>query len=382
MNYIVQQKIVFMKGRITIMINIIPLVKPYMPPKEILMPRLEEILFSGYIAEGEAVAEFEKKLSSLISNPYCLSVNSGTAALHIALKLIGVETGDEVISTALTAEPTNTTIAITGAKVVFADVDRETGLISPDSIESLITNKTKAIMVVHYAGMVCDMNRINDISYRYNIPVIEDASHAFLSKYRGEYIGKNSAYTCFSFQAIKHMTTVDGGLLCLKNEEEYIRAKKLRWFGLDKRIPRLESNITEAGYKYHMNNVISTVGLVQLECLDQNSLRYIENGKFYDEQLKNIPGVTLIPYYEDTEPSYWLFTIRVERRDDFIKMMEQSGITVSPLHLRNDRHSVFKSTRSLPNLDKFYNEFVHIPCGWWVSDEDREKIVSAVKKGW
>lgn len=362
--------------------KMIPLVKPYMPPRHKLMPELEKILYSGYIAEGEAVAEFEQNLSNLIGNKYCVVVNSGTAALHIALTLIGVGPGDEVISTALTAEPTNTTIALTGAKVVFADVDLETGLISPDSIESLITNNTKAIMPVHYAGMVCDMNRINDISHKYNIPVIEDAAHAFLSKYKGEYVGNNSSYTCFSFQAIKHMTTVDGGMLCLKNEEEYIRAKKLRWFGLDKKIPRLENDITEAGYKYGMNNVLATIGLTQLQCIDRNVYRYIENGKFYDEQLKNISGVTLIPYYEDIEPSYWLYTIKVERREDFITMMEQNGIAASPLHLRSDRHSVFKSTSILPNLDIFYNEFVHIPCGWWVSDEDREKIIAIIKKGW
>lgn len=362
--------------------ELIPLIKPYLPNRNDLMPRLEEILYSGYIAEGTAVAEFEKKLSELIGNPFCLTLNSGTAALHIALTLIGVGVGDEVISTALTAEPTNTTIALTGANVVFADVDYKTGLISPDSIKSLITERTKAIMVVHYAGMVCDMNRINDISKKYNIPVIEDASHAFLSKYKDKYIGNNSPYTCFSFQAIKQMTTVDGGMLCLNNEEEYFRAKKLRWFGLDKKVSRLQNNITEPGYKYHMNNVLATVGLVQLECLNKNAFCYIENGKYYDDNLKNISGVTLLPYYKNTEPSYWLYTIKVERREEFIRMMEQRGILTSPLHLRNDRHSVFKSTRSLPNLDKFYNEFVHIPCGWWVNDERRENIVSAIKKGW
>lgn len=360
----------------------IPLTIPYVPPREKLMPRLEQILYSGYIAEGGAVVEFEEKLAQLLGNPYCVTVNSGTAALHIALLLIGVKPGDEVISTALTAEPTNTTIALTGAKVVFADVDYKTGLISPDSIESLITERTKAIMVVHYAGMVCDMNRINQISSQYHIPVIEDAAHALFSKYKGQLIGNNSPYTCFSFQAIKHLTTVDGGLLCVKNEEEYQRAKKLRWFGLSKKVPRLESNVTEAGYKYHMNNVNATIGLVQLECLHDNAYRYIENGKYYDEHLRNVPGVTLLPYYKDTEPSYWLYTIKVERRNDFIRMMEQNGISASVLHLRNDRHSVFHSERTLPNLDRFYSEYVHIPCGWWVTDEIREKIVSVMKKGW
>ena len=361
----------------------IPLIKPFIPPKEKLLPRLEQILYSGYIAEGEATYEFENRLSQLIGNLYCLTVNSGTAALHIALTLIGVGPGDEVISTALTAEPTNTTIALTGAKVVFADVDIGTGLISPDSIEANISVRTKAIMVVHYAGMVCDMNRINAISEKHNLPVIEDAAHAFMSKYRGQFVGNNSPYTCFSFQAIKHITTVDGGLLCLKNEEEYLRAKKLRWFGLDKKVPRLLADITEAGFKYHMNNVNAAIGLVQLECIEENVHRYIENGKFFDENLKNVTGVTLLPYYEDTEPSYWLYTMKVDRRNNFIKMMTENGVSASPLHLRNDRHSVFKAPLgTTPNLDVFYDSFVHIPCGWWLTEADKVKIFELMKHGW
>jgi perosamine synthetase len=361
----------------------IPIIKPYLPPKEMLMPELEKALYSGYIAEGETVVEFEKKLAELLNNPYCLTVNSGTAALHLSLLLIGVGKGDEVISTALTAEPTNTTIVLTGAKVVFADVDINTGLIDPISIEANMTKNTKAIMVVHYAGMVCDMDKINSISRKYNIPIIEDAAHAFLSKYNNSYVGNNAPYTCFSFQAIKHLTTLDGGLLCLKNEEEYTRARKLRWFGLDKKVARMENDITEAGYKYHMNNVNASIGLVQLSCLNENVFCYIENGKYFDEALKNVAGVSLIPYYKNTEPSYWLYTIKVERRDDFIKMMAANGIAASPLHLRNDRHSVFQSQNiHTPNLDVFYESFVHIPCGWWVSGTDREYIVQTIKKGW
>jgi len=361
----------------------IPLIRPFIPNRDVLMPRLEQILYSGYIAEGEAVAEFEKTLAEILGNPYCVALNSGTAALHIALRLIGVGPGDEVISTALTAEPTNTTIVLTGAKVVFADVDIETGLISPAAIEGCITPNTKAIMVVHYAGMVCDMHKINTISAKYDIPVIEDAAHAFMSKFNGQHIGNNSNYTCFSFQAIKHFTTVDGGLLCLKNETDYLRAKKLRWFGLDKKVPRLQSDITEAGFKYHMNNVNATIGLVQLDNLENNVYRYIENGKFFDENLDNVAGVTLIPYYPDTKPSYWLYTFKVERRTDFIKMMTNHGVSASPLHLRNDRHSVFEAPSGrTPNLDSFYESFIHIPCGWWLTNEDREQIVSLIKRGW
>jgi perosamine synthetase len=360
----------------------IPLIKPFIPPKHLLLPRIEHILYSGYISEGEAVYQFEDKLSKLIDNPYCLSLNSGTAALHISLLLIGISKGDEVISTALTAEPTNTTIALTGAKVVFADVDKDTGLISPESIKSKITSKTKAIMIVHYAGMVCDMDKINFIAKQHALPVIEDAAHAFLSKYNNKYIGSNSRFTCFSFQAIKHITTIDGGLLCLQNDQDYQRAKKLRWFGLDKKIPRLENNITEAGYKYHMNNVNATIGLVQLDEIESNVFKYISNGKFLDKNLVN-KDLRLINYYNNTEPSYWLYTLVVKRREDFIKHLHYNGVTASPLHLRNDRHSIFKTPKgSLPNLDIFYESFVHIPCGWWIEKADLNKIVSVINNGW
>jgi perosamine synthetase len=359
----------------------IPLVKPFLPKFDVYRI-LSKILFSGELSFGEYLFLFEKQFSQIIENNLVLAVNSGTSALHLALRIIGVNSGDEVISTALTAEPTNTVILNTGASVVFADVDYETGLISSDSIEKKITSNTKAIMVVHYAGMVCDMDQINTISKRYNIPVIEDAAHAFLSKYKGRYLGSNSRFTCFSFQAIKHMTTIDGGMLCLTNQEDYNRAKKLRWFGLDRDIPRLENDITETGYKYNMNNVTAAIGLVQLKHLKKNVFRYIENGKYFDNHLKNLPGVTLIPYYQNTEPSYWLYTIKVRDRDSFIAYMKKNGIVASPLHLRNDRHTVFKNPNStLPNLDKFYSEFVHIPCGWWITDSLRKKITKIIVSG-
>lgn len=361
----------------------IPLVKPFIPPKEVLMKKVEEIIYSGYISEGENVYEFEQKMSMIFKNKYCLAVNSGTSALHLALLLIGIKEGDEVISTALTAEPTNVVISICGADVVFADVDINTGLISPESIISRISEKTKAIMIVHYAGMVCDMEKINEISLKYNIPVVEDAAHALFSKYNNNYIGNNSDYTCFSFQAIKHITTGDGGLLCLKNEDEYNRAKKLRWFGLSKTISRLENNIIEPGYKYNMNNIDACIGLVQLNYLHDNVFKYIENGKFYDNALKNVDGVELIKYYNNTEQSYWLYTMKVQDRVGFVKMLNSNNIAASQLHLRNDRHTLFnKKKYDLKNLNEFYDSFIHIPCGWWVNESIREEIVGLIKKGW
>ena len=361
----------------------IPLVKPYIPNRDILMPELEKILYSGYIAEGQPVYDFEDRFRKYIGNPYCLALHSGTDALHLAFKLVGVNPGDEVISTPMTAEPTNTSIAMVGGKVVWGDVNPCNGLLDPKSVKSLITEKTKAIVLVHYAGMVCDMDAFNAISQEYGIPVVEDAAHALGSKYNGEMVGCNSPYTIFSLQAIKHMTTVDGGFLCVKNEESMNRARRLRWFGLDKTRSRLENDITEVGYKYAMNNVNATIGNVQMRYIDEIVGRYISNGRYYDETLTGIPGVKLVEYSPNTEASYWLYTIRVERRDDFMRMMEAAGIAATPLHHRSDTHSIFKeSRRELPNMDKWYSEFVHIPCGWWVTDEDREKIVETIRRGW
>ncbi|MBQ3548142.1 MAG: DegT/DnrJ/EryC1/StrS family aminotransferase [Clostridia bacterium] len=361
----------------------IPLVKTHIAPPEEMMPAIEKILYSGYIAEGQAVYDFEERFGKYVKNPLTLALNSGTAALHIALLLLNIGPGDEVISTALTAEPTNTTIALTGAKIVWADIDPQTGLLSPESVEEKITENTKAIMLVHYAGMVCDMDKFNAISQKYNIPIIEDTAHALGACYNGKPIGSNSRFTAFSFQAIKHFTTVDGGALSLTNEEDYVAARKLRWFGLDKKVPRLQNDITRAGYKYGMNNVTATIGSVQLAHLKETIDRHIENGKYFDKMLSNIPGVYLLNYYDNTMPSYWLYTMKVEDRDNFIKKMEEVGVTASPLHHRSDTHSVFADSKcDLPNLDAFYQSFVHIPCGWWVTDEERELIVNTIKKGW
>lgn len=361
----------------------IPLVKPYIAPKEIIMPAIEKILYSGYIAEGEATYQFEREFGEYIGNPNVLIVNSGTSALHLALLLLNVGTGDEVISTPMTAEPTNTTIAITGAKVIWADVDEKTGLLDPASVIEKITERTKAIMLVHYAGMVCNMDKFNKISEEYNIPVIEDTAHALGSKYQGRIIGSNSRFTCYSFQAIKQMTTVDGGAIAFSDSEEVEAARHLRWFGLDKRNSRLQNDITRAGYKYGMNNVIGTIGSVQLRETPAIIKKYIKNGKQYDMELASVPGVTLVPYYEHTEPSYWLYTLKVENRQDFIKKMAEIGVMASELHKRNDWHDYLNDfNQKLPNLDKFYSKMVHLPCGWWLDRDKRDLIVNTIKSGW
>ena len=347
------------------------------------MPALEEIIYSGYVATGQPVFDFENVFKKYIGNDNIISVHSGTDALHLSYILAGIKPGDEVISTPMTAEPTNTSIAMVGAKVVWGDVDPQNGLLDPKSVRNLITEKTKAIVMVHYAGMVCDMDEFYKISKEFNIPIVEDCAHAMGAKYNGMLVGNYSDYTIYSLQAIKHLTTVDGGFLAMKDGSQMDRAKRLRWFGLSKDKSRLDNDITEVGYKYAMNNVNATIGLCQMKHIEKTIGTYIANGKFYDEALKGIPGIELVKYNKNTEPSYWLYTMKVKRRDDFCRMMEAAGITASQLHHRSDTHSIFKeSKRELFGMEEWYANFVHIPCGWWVDDETRNKIVETIKKGW
>lgn len=354
-----------------------------MPPRDVLMPALEQILYSGYIATGQAVYDFEDLFCKYIGNQNMISVHAGTDALHLAFILAGIKPGDEVISTPMTAEPTNTSIVMSGGKVLWGDVNPANGLLDPVSVRSLITEKTKAIVLVHYAGMVCDMDEFYKISHEYNIPIVEDIAHALGSKYNGEMTGNRSDYSIFSLQAIKHMTTVDGGFLAMNSDRQMERAKRLRWFGLSKDKSRLRNDITEVGYKYAMNNVNATIGKVQMLYLRDNIATHIKNGKYYDKALLNVPGVEIVKYHNNTAPSYWLYTMKVEDRDNFCRMMESKGITASPLHHRSDTHSLFnESRRELTGMEEWYAKFVHIPCGWWVDNEARETIVNSIKSGW
>ena len=361
----------------------LPLIKTHIPPRDILMPRLEEVLYSGYIAQGDVVEAFERKFEEYIGSGYTLSLNSGTAALHIALILAGVNQDDEVISTAMTAEPTNVAIKMVGAKVRWADVDYETGNISPIAIENAINSKTKAIIVVDYAGTSVDVESIQVISNKYNIPVIEDAAHALGTTFNGKKTGNHFPFTVFSFQAIKHLTTIDGGALQIHDKELYEKGKLIRWFGLDKKLSRLDNDIQYQGFKYHMNNVNAAIGLAQLDDIQSVLDKYVSVGKYLDERLKGMDDVETVVHYNNTESSYWLYTLKVDRRDDFIKMMAENGIMASELHKRNDWHTYLNDfPAELPNLDHFYSRLVHIPCGWWVTIKDCDKMIELIKKGW
>lgn len=361
----------------------IPLFKVFMAPEERLIPALRKVLYSGQISEGAEVEAFEAAFGSFIGNPRVLSFYCGTAALHAALLLAGAGPGTEVISTPLTAEPTNLAILHAGAKVVWADIDPRNGNSAAGSIADRITDHTRAIVVVHYGGIPASLTAIRELATARGIPVIEDAAHALGARYDGILLGSHSEYVVFSFQAIKHLTTADGGMLVCRNAGDLARGRRIRWFGIDRKAPRTEADITEVGYKYHMNNVNAVIGRVQLDHIKPMIDRHIDNGKYFDAALKGVAGIELPSWDAAAEPSYWFYTVFAERRDDLSRHLAGHGIANSLVHRRNDLHSIFGSSRrELPELDRLYSRMLHIPCGWWVGDDDREYMVDAIRRGW
>jgi perosamine synthetase len=360
----------------------IPLVKVGMPHKTLLMPALEDVLYGGMIAEGEYVYRFESEFAKTFRLPLAIATSSGTAALHIALLLSEVSPGDEVITTSMTAEPTNTVIMQCGATPVFADIDSETGNLDPNSVESLISSRTRAIVVVHYAGFPADLAALRRIADQNGISLIEDAAHSLGATYDGKGIGTIGDYAIFSLQAIKHMNTIDGGILTMRNPNKASQARKLRWFGMAKGVPRTEVDIEQIGFKYNMSNVSGVIGLAQLQTIESRIDRHIDNGQFFDKSIATISGLDITRIDADCRPSYWLYTVLSENTEAVERCLAEIGVSASKLHRPNHYHSVFAPMRRpMPGLDTYYRRLTHIPCGWWVTDENRENIVDALRKG-
>lgn len=353
-------------------------------PGSVLEP-LKATLFSGYIGQGPKVDEFERALAPWVGSPNGLLVNTCTSAIRLALRLAGVGPGTEVITTPQTCTASNTPILEQYADISWADIDPWTGNIDPLDVERKITGRTKAIIAVHWGGYPCQLDELIAISRKYGVALIEDAAHAFGATYRGRKIGSYGSYTTFSFQAIKHLTTIEGGLLVCPSVDDYRRGRLLRWYGIDRDTPRADlrcdENVVEAGYKYNFNDVGAAIGLEQLKYIGGILERHRANAKFYRERLTGLKRVKLLNYQADRESAYWLFTIRVDDRKGFQEYMKTQGIMVSQVHVRNDIHTAFKAfRRNLPGVDEFTREQVSIPVGWWVSDEDREKIALAVEE--
>jgi dTDP-4-amino-4,6-dideoxygalactose transaminase/RimJ/RimL family protein N-acetyltransferase len=363
----------------------VPLFKVFMAPS--VGDAVRDVLYSGYVGQGPRVAAFEAELPGYLGSDSVVTVNSGTSALHLAyhIALDGVRDG-EIISTAMTCSATNTPIVNNGARIVWADVDPVSGNIDPDEIEGLITSRTRAIVMVHWGGNPCEIDRVNDIGRRHGVPVIEDAAHALGATYAGTPVGSHSDFVAFSFQAIKHVTAVDGGCLVCKRPEDRERARLLRWYGIDREARdagdlRCELDVHEAGYKFHMNDVNAVIGMENFRHLPRLVGRHRDNAAFYDAAFRGHATIRVAPENPRGRSAYWLYTIHVDNRDELMAKLHAEGIGASKVHAPNHTHSAFAAfNRPLPSTERFARTHLCIPVGWWLTAAERARIAAAVIK--
>jgi dTDP-4-amino-4,6-dideoxygalactose transaminase len=365
---------------------------------------VNEVLHSGFIGQGPKVDEFETKLKRYIGCKHLLTTNSATSALHLALHLLkkpnlewpGLDENSEILSTPMTCTATNWPILANGLRIKWVDVDPKTINMDLDDLERKITKNTKVILVVHWGGYPIDLDRIEEIKRKTKnrfgfVPmVIEDCAHAFGSKFHdGLKVGGKEYhnFNVFSFQAIKHLTSVDGGALICPTDWYHERGKLLRWYGIDRSSDRkdfrCETNISEWGFKFHMNDVNAAIGIENLKNIDASIAIHKKNAAFYDTHLANIPNLTLVNQNGNCQSAAWIYSILVHDKLGFMNHMKAHNIMVSQVHERNDKHTcVAEYSVHLPSLDDIVGKLVCIPVGWWVTEEDRKYVVDVIKKGW
>lgn len=350
---------------------------------------VNETLKSTFLSEGARVKEFEQALASQLGLANPVALNSGTSALHLPLVLAGVGPGDDVILPAQTFIATGLVILMQQAVPVFADIDPLTGTITPASIAAKITPRTRAIIPVHWAGYPCDLDEINSLAAQHGIAVVEDAAHALGATYKSKPIGAISRFTAFSFQAIKHLTTGDGGALCCLDPADAQSALARRWFGIDRAhskpsiLGERDYDVASPGFKYHLNDLAAALGLGNLSDFPARLARRREIAARYRRELAAVPGLHLLRLAPDRTHACWLFTILVDRREDFIRKLASHNIPASVVHLRIDHNSVFGGQRrDLPGQDDFNSRQVSIPLHEALTEDDVQNIVSVIKHGW
>jgi len=349
---------------------------------------IKKKLDGRWIGQGPMVDTFEKKFKSIFAkNHSTIATGSGTDSLHLAYILAGLKKGDEVITPVFTCTATNIPLLYMGVKIKFADVDINTMNISVESIKKLISKKTKAIVVVHYGGLPCDMNEIKKIANRYKIPIIEDAAHALGARYDGKPIGSISDFTTFSFQAIKHFTTGDGGMLTIKNNKLESKAKRIRWFGIDrekKQSGTWANDVYEIGYKYQMTDISATLGYDSLLEFKKILSHRRKIYKIYLNNLSKNKKIKCIHDYDYKKyHGAWLFTILAQNKDFIQKKLREHFIETNQVHFRNDKYSIFKKfvkNQKFKNMDYLENKYLVLPLHHKVSISDAKYICKLINK--
>lgn len=358
----------------------IPLMQPYIT--DAMRTGVADVLNSRYVGQGPRVDEFERKFSARVGGRTCVAVGSCTDALHLAYLLTGIGPGDEVIAPLFTCTATNIPLLYCGATIRFADVAPGQLNIDPAAVAEMVTERTKAIVVVHYGGQPVNCRPIWDMgtgkSGALHFPVIEDCAQALGTEKVG-----HSNYCCFSFQAVKHVTTGDGGML-VPPLFEINEAKRRRWFGID-RAAKLAgtwaNDITEIGYKYQMTDIAAAMGIAGLDALDGQIAVRRAIRDAYARGLAGLDGIRLLD--TDPESACWLCTVLVEKREDLRRKLVEHGIESDQVHYRNDRYSIFARFRGeFPNMDAIEPKYLVLPLHMGMDVGDVERICGVIRSGW
>ena len=366
----------------------IPLFKVY--TAETAHAALESVLKSGRLASGPRVAEFEAKLAAWLGATRVVSLSDASGGLSLALYMAGVRPGDEVIASPLACAATLMPIANLFARPVWCDIDPRTAMTDPGRISSLVSKRTRAILLYHWAGNVADIGPIAAIAKQHGIKLIQDASEAFGASYMDRRLGAEADFTIYSFYATKHINCGEGGALLAADRADLETAVRLRRLGVDYPSLRLANgdlnpafDIPAAGFNLAMNEIAATLGLEALRHADEIVARHRANGKFYESALGHVTGLRLLRTGQNGVSGYWVFSLLAERRDDLIRKLTAHGIGAQRLHLRSDGYSCFGGSRqNLPGVAEFDAANLSIPCGWWVGAAERERIADCIRTGW
>lgn len=376
-----------------------PLFKVFSSPEAGIA--LQAVLDSGFTGQGEVNAKFERTLQERLGIDYLATTNSATSAEHIAELLLrkptvkwpGLKPNDEVLTTSLTCLAGNTPWYLAGLRLRWVDIDSTTLNLDLDDLARKVTKDTRVILLTHWGGFPVDLDRVKAIQdkafemYGVRPAVVEDCAHSLTSRYKGKLLGQHGNICTFSLQSIKHISSGDGGFITLPHRDLFKRAKLLRWYGIDRETDKIslrcDGDVEEIGGKWHMNDLASALGLSNFKYLDYITDKHRANGRFYDQALKNVKGITLLKREEGYDSANWMYSFLVEDRPSFIKAMKEQGIMANQVHDRNDKHSALAEFKSqLPTLDSVIDKVVAIPTGWWLEESDTQAIASAIKAGW
>lgn len=356
-----------------------------------------ETLKSGWIGTGPRVKEFERRFADYVSAERAVAMNSCTAGMHLALHVLDIGPGDEVITTPLTWCATANVIVHRGATPVFVDVDRETGNILPDRIEAAVTDNTRAIIPVHYAGRACDMDAIMSIAARHNLRVIEDAAHAIEATWKGRKIGTIGDVTCFSFYPNKNITTGEGGMASTNDPAIADRIHMLSLHGVSADAwKRFRSDgpahveVIEAGYKYNMTDIQAALGLGQLAKIEEHHARREELWRFYDESLADLPLTLPAPAGEGCRHARHLYTVLVDPtragmdRDAVRHKLRELNIGTGLHYIALNLHTFYRQRfgtheGQFPNAEFISDRTLSLPLSARVTDEDARDVVEALR---